>query len=968
MPDVQHKPQKSFLLEILVIAGAYWILARLGQMIAIEPGNVTPVWPASGLALVAVLWRGYRIWPALWLGNFLGNIHAFVDVSTTASTIRTLATGLAIGPGDVLQACLGAYLIRRCCKNPIPFHRIGDVFCFSASQLLVCLFSASFGVLALCCGRIVPWSAYGFTWITWYIGDAIGVILVAPLLLTWRDVLPLASQPKKLFEIAALISLSVCTSVIIFSGVLPASFRYLTLLFVLWAAFREGSFIVSATVIVIASVAIVFLSIGYFDLQKAAAELLSQQLFAAVIAITGLAVSASVDELGASERRLSGTMSELQLSGSRFKALVENASEAIVLLDLDQDRFIEVNKNAEQLFGLSRNDLLNQHPANLSPPVQADGKSSKEAASIQIMKALNGEMPVFDWQHRHVNGDIVSCEVRLVRLPPLDSKLVRASIIDISKRREAEAELRRAKESAEAANEAKSVFLANMSHEIRTPMNGILGMSRLLLDSKLTPEQREHLWSVVDSGEALLTIINDILDLSRIEADKIELERIQFSLEEVLFGTLQSLAVTAHEKGLQCLVEFEETVSSVVGDPVRLRQILTNLVGNAIKFTDEGEIAISVKSSRACNGSITIDCVVSDTGVGIPPERLEHIFHPFEQADASTTRKFGGTGLGLAIVYRLVELMGGEIHVTSEVGKGSKFFLAIPFAAASEESASHGANRTPQFHGVRILVLESHPKVWQILERMLLDQGMLPTLVTDGTQAINAIQVAEENCQPFAMILIDGQMTGSARFTFTNAWLAQKVPAPPIVMMLSSQKTAEEISWCDQLGATAYLFKPIRPTLLYELLRRAIRGETQATLGVPKPGTLSDSPRTSVRILVAEDSHVNQKIIRALLRKRGFDVVMADNGAAAVQAAQEETFDLILMDIQMPEMDGFDATRAIRARETILNRHTPIVALTAHAMKGDREQCLAAGMDEYLTKPVQNEELYGAIDLLIKPK
>jgi len=971
MSDAVKKSWLSFLTETLVIATAYWILARLGQIVAIHPGNVTPVWAASGLALVVVLRRGYRVWPALWLGNFLGNAHAFVDISTSANAVRTIAVGIAIGPGDVLQACLGAYLVRRCCTSPAAFHRVRDVVCFSVTQTVACLSSSTLGVLALCCGSIVPWSSFGYTWLTWYLGDFVGVILVTPFLLMWHDIRRLVRRPGRLFETSLMLLLALGTSVLIFSDTVPSTFRYVTLLFVLWAAFREGSFVVSATVLVIASSAIGLISLGHrhHAPENMAEVILSQQLFAAVIAITGLVVAASLNELKTAERRLVGTMSDLQLSEARFKALVENATEAIVLLDMDRGRFIEVNRNAERLFGLPRVELLKKHPADLSPPTQADGRASAEAAQQQIMRAIEGESPVFEWLHRSATGDIIPCEVRLVRLPAMNQQLVRASMIDISNRRKAEEELRSAKESAEAASRSKSAFLANMSHEIRTPMNGILGMSRLLLDTDVTAEQRAHLETVVESGDALLSIINDILDLSKIEADKLELESIPFSLEELLFGTLETFAIKADEKGVSLIGDLEPALPGfLVGDPMRVRQILLNLVSNAIKFTTVGEVVVTVTAEAYSNGKVDVNFVVADTGTGIPEDRLARVFDSFEQADTSTTRKFGGTGLGLAIVSRLVDMMGGQIDVRSVPDEGSEFHVRIPFEVSTNPDVPAPGAPADDLKGIHILIVESNTTIRQVLTRVMVDQGMVPRSVADGSQALSELRLAEDENRKFEILLFDCQSPCPGDLEFARDLHALKNDAARLVMMLSPRKKREDVFCCDRLGATGYLFKPIRPTVLLNVLRAAIHGESSPTLSGKQAKLKSEIQPSAVKILVAEDSVVNQKLMQILLKKQGHEVVLANDGRAAVLETRKQSFDLILMDIQMPEMDGYDAARAIRVDERASNSHTPIIALTANAMIGDREKCLEAGMDNYLTKPVQVEQLFEAIALALKPK
>ena len=527
-------------------------------------------------------------------------------------------------------------------------------------------------------------------------------------------------------------------------------------------------------------------------------------------------------------------------------------------------------------------------------------------------------------------------------------------------------DLETARLASEQANKVKSAFLANMSHEIRTPMSAILGMSRMLIETDLTRTQREYLSTIVDSGESLLTIINDILDLSRIEADKIQIEQVPFSLEDNLFDALRSLAVKANEKGLELIGDIGPTAPLVVGDPVRLRQILTNLVGNAIKFTEAGEVVVTVTTAEISDDRTVVNFVVSDTGIGIPEDRLSRVFDPFEQADTTTTRKFGGTGLGLAIVSRLARLMGGDVQVQSVVGEGSRFHVRLPFEVTPERP-SPIPGRTPRhFQGVRVLVVDDHPTCRDVLDRTLRHWGMVPTVVASGQQALEEFQTGAQG--PPRVRRFAGRL-GNAR----HEWPAIRAGSLPRRAMRpparrdarASEKGLKIFPGANGLGVAACLSKPVKPSGLLDAVCAALQGPAAPTVPVP-PGVEPPTPSTLLHILLAEDSLVNQKLTVALLRKRGHKVVIANNGKEAVSAAREQQFDLILMDIQMPEMDGYDATAAIRAHEHTRGCHTPIIALTAHAMTGDRERCLQAGMDEYITKPVRAEQLFDTMALVLK--
>lgn len=439
--------------EILLIAFAYWGLARLGQLVAIQPGNVTPVWPASGFALAVVMWRGYRVWPGLWLGNFLGNVFAFVDLNTTSDAVRTLATGIAIGPGDVLQACLGAFLVQRFC-SPRLFERPVDVFLFIALQFVACLSSATIGALALAVGGVISWSSSGDVWFTWYIGDTLGVILVAPILLNFRQLAEWISDRKKLIEPMFSILLITSGAWLIFSGTIPSPLIYLVLPLILCAAVRGGPLTVSLSVLSAFAIAIYFISRGDFHVFENELNLtiITIQGAAAVMALTGLTVSAALAEVRRSEVNIRQVLSQAETSAAKYKTLLEFAPEAIVVLDVDVGRFIDANENAEKLFGLSRTELLKKHPAELSPELQPDGTVSSQSSNERITEALCEESGAFDWTHQNADGQPIPCEVRLTRLPSNDQLLIRASIIDVSARREMEKTLRHSVEEAEAAD------------------------------------------------------------------------------------------------------------------------------------------------------------------------------------------------------------------------------------------------------------------------------------------------------------------------------------------------------------------------------------------------------------------------------------------------------------------------------------------------------------------------------------
>ena len=980
---------------IAALAVAYFAAARLGLLLAIPGGHATPVWPPSGIALAALLLCGRRVWPGIWLGSFTANLWDFVGSPMSLAT--DIATSATFGAGASAAALLGAKLFLRCVAQRKRLERIGDVCALMAlGGAASCLVSATVGVTTLCWAGYAPWSAYSQVWLTWWLGDTAGVFVVAPLLLVWHRT-TFSLRRSLWLEAACCFSLLIAATAYVFiANTVPFSDKPLTFIiipFLVWPALRFAARGATAAVVLIAALAVwgTIHGAGPFGAGPRNESLLILELFLGVVVLTSLCMAAIVTERehaqaaqqrafdallrardNAEQANLGKSALLAALSASEAKnrehaaylqALLEALPTGVSLVDKN---LVVTVANQACLELLDLPARVFHQGASLESAFRYNAERGDYGAGeaptlVAARMALARDPKPHRFERLRPNGSAVA-----VHGVPLPDGSMLTTYTDISARKQAEHALVAAKDAAEAATRAKSAFLATMSHEIRTPMNGVVGMIDVLEQGHLKSAQKEIVKTIRESAHALVAIVDDVLDFSKIEAGQFDVDSEPMDVAAVVEGVCDTLAPLASKKGVALTLFTDPALPRpLLGDATRLRQVLLNLAGNAIKFSGAQERAgrVAVRARLVENGmqQVVLEFSVADNGIGMDAATLARLFTPFTQADASTTRRFGGTGLGLSISYRLVELMGGQIGVHSEPGRGSTFTVRLPVAplsAGPEREADIDAEAC-ELAGLRCLVLGGAPGPADDLAAYLEHSGAAVHQAADVVAARAWLDSAPPGLWIGVIAGADDtpdNMPDEALAELRAMCRSRPDSQACFVVIERTRHTGFRFIAADLVGLSGDV---LHRRVFVQAVARAAGRITADALHEPTlnadptaaPLSMQEARAQGRLILVAEDNEVNQEVLDKQLALLGFKAIIASTGSEALECWQRGDYALLITDLHMPQMDGYELTVAIRAAEAG-ERRMPIVALTANALASEAKHCRDLGMDDYMTKPV----------------
>jgi PAS domain S-box-containing protein len=966
-PDKRWKARQVLVAVCFVVV--YVLVDR--TTVSFQIWNEISAWyPPTGLALAALIGLGWRYAPVILLAECIASVVNY--------HLPVRSYSFLIGNVEFISVyTVASVILRRTVKIDWRLRTMRDVMWLLLIATCAACVVAFVGTKFLQVDHLIPAQGYLLATMNWWVGDAVAIGSIVPFSLIYvvprlRRYMGYTERDAKTggaahragrhelqgFGRAIESGLFAAGIVAVLWAALSGRFSrgnemfYLLFLPLILVAVRRGLRGAAAAILALDTGIILALHLY----QRSYNELTLLQFLMLILSLAGLVLGALISERDENEQKLSE-------EEARMRLLLESTGEAVYGVDNEGECTFCNQALLRMLEYSSQEELLGRNIHDVIHHTSRDGTAnSREECSMQRELQSGKKFHVAEELLWRSNG--TSFDAELWCHPLFEEGERRGAVVtfvDITERKRAQHALRQAKEDAEAANRAKSDFLANMSHEIRTPMNGILGMTTLALETNLDAEQRDYLSMVKSSGESLLTLLNDILDLSKIEAGKLDLEIADMSVEDCIEEALEPLALKAQQKGIELVWNVGRDIPKVVrGDCTRLRQVFINLVGNALKFTNVGQVAIYGRHAGTTEGGLILEFTVSDTGIGIAEEKRLKIFEAFAQADMSTSRRYGGTGLGLSICERLVNLMGGRIWVESEVGRGSEFHFTMKvFCDAAKENlrVAPDGRAQPKIQPMvrRVLVVGHSPVNRELLERLLPRWNMKAVEAASAKDALVLLTKAQSTGEKFSAIMIDKDMPSPGGLALLAALRTTTSPDVPAILVHSRPLDASERKRCEQVGVTRTILKPFRRSAVYDALQECFGEVKEAQVAVAEAP--AEETRAGLRILLAEDNVVNQRLTSRLLEKMGHTVTIAGNGQIALRLLAEEDFDLVAMDMQMPIMDGLEATEKVRASEEKTGRHVAIVAMTANAFEEDRERCRQAGMDGYIAKPVTSKAI-----------